>query len=139
MFIAFQIQPDMPGGGVSDVESIPVGPEKPTPLNSSNIVDYATTYEERLFYNDLVTSHNHRLYGDEKVITTCTPLEFSNDSGAFHVQLECRGGVANSSQLSELEAFTYSAVYRITENTTQQTELQNYPFGTDRKFNDEGS
>jgi len=138
MFIVFQIQPDTPGGGVSDVESVPVGPEKPTPLNASTVEEYATAYEERLFYNDLVASHNHRLYGDETVIT-CTPLGISNDSGSFQVQLACRGGVADSSQLSESEAFTYSATYRVTGNTTQQTELQKYPFGTDRKFNDERS
>ena len=139
LFIVFQTQPDTPGGGVSDVESYPVGPEKPTELNSSTVADYATTYEERLFYNDLVASHNHRLYGDEHVITTCTPLEVSNDSDAFRVQLDCRGGVADSSQLSESAAFTYSATYRITENTTRQTELRNYPFDTERKFDDERS
>ena len=137
MFIVFQIQPDTPGGGVSDVEHIPVGPEKPAQLNSSTVVEYAISYEERLFYNDLVASHNHRLYSDERVITTCTPLGVSNDSDAFHVQLKCRGGVADSAQLSESEAFTYAATSRISENTTRETELQNYPFGTDRKFNDE--
>ncbi|OLZ39943.1 hypothetical protein A6E15_02635 [Natrinema saccharevitans] len=137
LFVAFQLQPDTPGGGVSDVESVPVGPEKPTPLNSSTVADYATTYEERLFYNDLVASHDHRLSGDERVTTACTPLEVANESDAFRVQLACRGGVADSSRLSESETFTYASTYRITENTTRQTELRGYPFGTDRGFNDE--
>ncbi|WP_255681650.1 hypothetical protein [Natrinema sp. SYSU A 869] len=136
MFTVFQIQPDTPGGGVSDVESYPVGPEKPTPLNSSNVVDYTTTYEERLFYNDLVASHNHRLHDDENVISNCTSLS-NGSTDKFHVQLECRGGVTDSSQLTESEEFTYSVTYRITNNTTQQTEFQNYPFGTDRTFNSE--
>lgn len=139
MSVVFHIQPDTPGGGVSDVESYPIGPEKPTQLNSSAVADYATTYEERLFYNDLVASHNHRLYADEHVITSCTPLAVSNDSDAFHVRITCRGGVADSPRLSESAAFTYSATYRITETTTRQTELRAYPFGTERKFDDERS
>lgn len=136
IFIVFQIQPDAPNEGVSDVESYPVGPEKPTPLHSSNVVDYTITYEERLFYNDLLASHNHSLNADERVIGNCTPISVVNAStNGFRVQLECRGGVTDSSQLSESEEFTYSATYRITNNTTQQIERQDYPFGTDRTFN----
>lgn len=131
------IQPDTPDGDVWHVESYPVAPEKPTPLNSSNVADYAVTYEERLFYNDLLASHNHTLHDDENVISNCRSLSISNDStDEFHVQLECRGGVTDSSQ-TESEEFTYTVTYRITNNTTQQTELQNYPFETDRKFNSE--
>ncbi|MFC6716863.1 hypothetical protein ACFQHN_04635 [Natrialbaceae archaeon GCM10025896] len=137
LFVVFQIQSETPGGGVTDVESHPTGPEKPTQLNSSSVADYATTYEERLFYNDLVASHNNTLAGDENVITTCTPRDVSNESDAFRVRLECRGGVSDSSQLPESEAYTYSVTYRITENTTRQTELRKYPFATDRRFNDE--
>ncbi|QFU84350.1 hypothetical protein [Natronorubrum aibiense] len=138
MFTVFQIQPNTAGGSVSDAESYPVGPEKPTPLNSSNIVNYTTTYEERLFYNDLVASHNHSLHDDESVITNCTSLTVSNGStDKYYVQLECRGGVTDSSQPTESEEFTYSVTYQITNDTTQQTEFQNYPFGTDRTFNSE--
>lgn len=131
-------QPDTPDEGVSDVESYPVAPEKPTPLNSSNVAGYTVTYEERLFYNDLLASHNHTVHDDENVITNCTSLSVSNDStDEFYVQLECRGGVTDSSQLTESEEFTYSVTYRIMNNTTQQTEIQNYPFEIDRKFNSE--
>jgi len=138
IFTVFQVQPDTPGEGVSNVESYPVGPEKPTPLNSSNVVSYTTTYEERLFYNDLVASHNHRLRDDENVIANCTSLSVSNGStDKYYVQLECRGGVTDSSQPTESEEFTYSVTYQITNDTTQQTEFQNYPFGTDRTFNSE--
>ncbi|PCR90962.1 hypothetical protein [Natrinema ejinorense] len=138
MGIVFQIQPDTPGEGVSNVESYPVGPEKPTPLNSSNGVDYTVTYEERLFYNDLLASNNHRLDDDDRVIANCTSISVSNGStDEFHAQLECRGGVTDASQLAASEEFTYSVTYRITDNTTQQTGLQNYPFGTDRTFNSE--
>lgn len=138
LFIVFQIQSDTPGGGHSDVESYPVGPEKPPPLTSSNVVDYTVTYEERLFYNGLVERNNHSLYNDERVITNCTPLSASNDSTSeFHVQLECRGGVTDSSQLAESEGFTYSVTYRITNNTTQRIEFQNYPFDKDRHFDRE--
>lgn len=135
LFTVFQNQTDMP---VADVESYPVGPEKPTPLNSSTVVDYTTTYEERLFYNDLLASHNHRLHADENVITNCTSVSVTNgDTDGHHVQLECRGGVTDSSQLMESEEFTYSVTYRITDETTQQIEIQNYPFEAERNFNDE--
>jgi hypothetical protein len=135
LFTVFQNQTDTP---VADVESYPIGPEKPAPLNSSTVIDYTTTYEERLFYNDLLASHNHRLHDDENMITTCTPVSVSNGStDGFHVQLECRGGVTDSSQPTESEEFTYSVTYQITDDTTQQTEIQNYPFETDRRFNDE--
>ncbi|WP_226038769.1 hypothetical protein [Natrinema sp. DC36] len=137
LFLVFQIQPDTPGGN-SDFDSYPVGPEKPIPLNSSNVVDYTVTYEERLFYNDILEHNNNSLYDDEGVITNCTSISTSNDStDGFHVQLECRGGVTDSSQLAESEEFMYSVTYRVTTNTTQQTEFQNYPFDKDRQFNRE--
>lgn len=136
--VAFHVGPDAPNGSVSDVESYPVGPEKPTPLNSSNVGDYTSTYEERLFYNDLLASRNHRLDADESVTATCTPLSVSNAStDEFRVQLACRGEVTDASQRSASAEFTYSTTYRVTTDTTRQTELQNYPFGTDRTFNNE--
>lgn len=138
LFTVFHGEPNAPNEDVAHVESYPVGPERPTPLTSSNVADYAGTYEERLFYNDLLASHNHRLEADERVIATCSPLSVSNGStDEFHVQLACRGGVTDSSQLSESEEFSYSVTYRITNDTTQQTEFQNYPFETDRTFNSE--
>jgi hypothetical protein len=137
LFPMVQSQPDGSGSDVSDVESYPVGPEKPTPVNSSTVVDYATTYEERLFFNDLIASHSHKLHDDEDVITNCTAASVTNGStDGFIVQLECRGGVTDSSQLPDSEEFTYTVTYRISTETTQQTGLQNYPFETNRTFND---
>ncbi|WP_083860882.1 hypothetical protein [Natrialba asiatica] len=137
-FIVSHTGPDGEGNGDVDVESYPIGPEKPSPLNSSNVGSYAVTYEERLFYNDLLASRNHSFDADESVITDCTTTSVSNNStDEYRVRLECRGGITDSSQLSESEEHTYSAAYRITNETTQQTELQNYPFDTDRRFNTE--
>lgn len=120
------------------IESYPVGPEKPTPVDSSNVADYTVNYEERLFYNDLLASHNHSFETDESVITDCTPLSVSNTStDGFDVQLECRGGVTDSAELSASEESTYAVDYRVTNTTTRQTAFQNYPFETDRAFNNE--
>ncbi|WP_339103871.1 hypothetical protein [Haloterrigena salinisoli] len=138
LITVFHGGPNATNEDVAHVESYPVGPERPTPLTSSNVADYAGTYEERLFYNDLLASQNHSLEADKRVIADCSPLSVSNAStDGFHVQLECRGEVTDSSQPSESEEFTYSATYRITNNTTKQTVLRNYPFGTDRAFNNE--
>lgn len=130
--------PNATNEDVAHVESYPVDPERPTPLTASNVADYAGTYEERLFYNDLLASQNHRLEADERVIANCTSISVSNASmDGFHVQLECQGGVTDSWQPSESEEFIYSATYRLTNDTTRQTELRKYPFGTDRAFNNE--
>lgn len=138
IFVVFPIGPHAPTRDTVHIEAYPVGPEKPTPLNSSNVGDYTAAYEERLFYNDLLASHDHSFETDERVIADCTPLSVSNaTSDGFDVQLECRGGVTDSSHLSESEEFTYSVIYRITATETRQTELQNYPFDTVRGFNDE--
>lgn len=138
LFVVFQAQPDTPNEDSMHIEAYPYGPEKPASLTPSNVVDYAVTYEERLFYNDLLASQNHSFDTDERVIADCTAISVSNDStDEFHVQLDCRGGVTDSSRLSDSDGFTYSATYRITENTTEQTGLRNYPFETDRRFNNE--
>lgn len=147
VFILFHVVPDEQTGGDVDIDSYPSGPEKPIPLNSSNVVDYTGTYEERLFYNDLLVSRNHSFDSEERVIANCTAISVSNVStDEFRVGLECRGGIPvvesplsepGEYTYSESEEFTYSVTYHITENTTQQTELQNYPFGTDRGFANE--
>ncbi|SFS77542.1 hypothetical protein SAMN04488556_2755 [Halostagnicola kamekurae] len=120
------------------IESYPVGPEKPTPIDSSSVGTYTSTYEERLFYNDLLASHDHSFESDERVIADCTSLSVSNAStGAFDVQLECRGGVTDSAELSASEESTYEVDYRVTNTTTRQTAFQDYPFETDRAFNND--
>ncbi|MFC6769363.1 hypothetical protein [Natrinema soli] len=146
VFILFHVVPDEQTGGVH-IDAYPYGPEKPIPLNSSNVVDYTVTYEERLFYNDLLASRNYSFYSEERVIANCTTISVSNVStDEFRVGLECRGGIPVDESpwtepgeytYSESEEFTYSVTYHITENTTQQTEFQNYPFGTDRGFGNE--
>ncbi|MDS0477985.1 hypothetical protein [Natrinema sp. 1APR25-10V2] len=146
IFIVFHVVPDGQTGGVH-IDSYPFGPEKPIPLNSSNVVDYTTEYEERLFYNDLLASRNYSFYSDERVIANCTAISVSNVStDEFRVGLACRGGIpvvespwseSGEYTYSESEEFTYSVTYHITENTTQQTGFQNYPFETDREFNNE--
>jgi hypothetical protein len=136
----FQIWPGASGGNDVHVEAYPVGPEKPTPLNSSNVGDYAVSYEQRLFYNDLLASQQHSVDSDERVIADCATTSVSAvKTGEFRVQVACRGGVADSSQLSTSEGYSYSAVYQITETETQQIKVQNYPFATEREFNDERS
>ena len=152
VFVLFHVVPDDQTGGDVDIDSYPDGPEKPIPLNSSNVVDYTVTYEERLFYNDLLESRNHSFDSEERVIANCTAISVSNGSAdEFRVGLECRGGIpivdspwseSGEYTYSESEEFTYSVAYRITNNTTQQTDIQNYPFGTDRgfsKFDNESS
>ncbi|AHG00876.1 hypothetical protein HALLA_10575 [Halostagnicola larsenii XH-48] len=120
------------------IESYPAGPEKPTSVDSSNVADYTATYEERLFYNDLLASHDHSFESDESVIAECTPLSVSNAStDGFDVQLECRGGVTDSAELSASEESTYAVDYRVTNTATRQTAFQDYPFETDRTFNNE--
>lgn len=137
-FIVFHMGPDVWGGSDVDRDAYPAGPEKPTPLDLSNIVEYTVTYEERLFYNDLLTSRNQNFDADERVITNCSTISASNSgTDEFRVRLECRGGIDDTSQLSESEEFTYSVTYWITDKTTQRTEMHNYPFGTDRTFNNE--
>jgi hypothetical protein len=115
-----------------------MGPEKPTPLNSSNVADYAVSYEQRLFYNDLLASQSHSVDSDEQVVANCTTTAVSKPgTDEFRVQLACRGGVADSSRLSSSKENSYSAVYQITETETKQVELQEYPLGTERGFSDE--
>lgn len=46
VFTAFPVLSDEPNRQMH-VESYPVGPEKPTPVDSSNVADYTATYEER--------------------------------------------------------------------------------------------
>ncbi|PGF18135.1 hypothetical protein CP556_19875 [Natrinema sp. CBA1119] len=144
VFILFHVVPDEQTEGDVHIDAYPFGPEKPIPLNSSNVVDYTVTYEERLFYNDLLASRNHSFDFEERVIANCTAISVSNGStDEFRVGLECRGGIPivespwsepGEYTYSESEEFTYAVTYHITENTTQQTELRNYPFGTDRGF-----
>lgn len=135
LFIVFQIHLDTPNEDSEHIEAYPFGPEKPNPLNSSSVVDYTVTYEERLFYNDLLAKHGYSFDTNERVITNCTNISFSNtDTDEFRVRLECRGGVTDASQLPKSEEFTYSATYLVTDNVTKQTELQNYPFSSDREF-----
>ncbi|WP_122089619.1 hypothetical protein [Halalkalicoccus subterraneus] len=138
LFIVSQPPPDTPNGETMHIESYPSGPEKPSPLNSSSAVNYTVTYEERLFYNDLLASNNHRFDSGERVVADCTNISVSNtDTDGFRVRLECGGGVTDASQLPESKEFTYSVTYRITEDATEQAELQKYPFETDRRFNNE--
>ncbi|WP_254764330.1 hypothetical protein [Natrinema marinum] len=147
VFTLFHVVPDEQTEGDVHIDAYPDGPEKPIPLNSSNVVDYTVTYEERLFYNDLLASRNHSFDSEERVIADCTAVSVSNVStDEFRVALECRGGIPvvespwsepGEYSYSESEEFTYSATYHITESTTQQTELQNYPFGTDRGVGNE--
>lgn len=121
-----------------EAEAYPVGPEKPSPLNASNVGEYALAYEERLLYNDLLASQQHSLGEDERVVTNCTARTVSEvRTDVFRVHLDCEGGIAEGSQLSESEQTTYAATYQITENTTQQTVLRGYPFDAERRFNDE--
>jgi hypothetical protein len=121
-----------------EVEAYPVGPEKPSPLNASNVGEYALAYEERLLYNDLLASQQHSLGEDERVMANCTARTVSEvRTDVFRAHLKCEGGITDSSQLSESEQITYAATYQITENTTQQTELRGYPFDADRQFNNE--
>lgn len=137
VFTAFPVLSDEPNRQMH-VESYPVGPEKPTPVDSSNVADYTATYEERLFYNDLLANHDHNFESDESVIADCSPLSVSNAStDGFDIQLECRGGVTDSAELSASEESTYAVDYRVTNTTTRQTAFQNYPFETDRAFNNE--
>ena len=72
------------------------------------------------------------------MIADCTSLSVSNAStDAFDVQFECRGGVTDSEELSASEEATYAVDYRVTNTTTRQTAFQEYPFETDRAFNNE--
>lgn len=150
IFILFHVVPDEQTGGDVHIDAYPEGPEKQIPLNSSNVVDYTTEYEERLFYNDLLASRNHSFDSEERVIANCTATSVSNVStDEFRVELECRGGIPvvespwsepGEYTYSESEEFTYSVTYHITNNTTEQTDIQNYPFETDRgKFANESS
>jgi hypothetical protein len=133
----FQHVTDSQGGGV-DVEAYPIGPEKPTPLNSSTVEGYAVSYEERLFYNDLLASRGHHLAEDERVVANCRGTAVSKgDEGRFLVELACRGGLTDTANLPDSEAFNYSVTYRITGADTEQIDLRNYPFGNDRAFSDE--
>lgn len=138
MFTGSLIGVDSSNGNGSDIESYPVGPEKPASLNSSNVMDYTVDHEERLLFNDLIASRNHGLDTDESVRADCNTHSASNvDTDGFRVRLECRGDITDTSRPSGSEEFTYSVTYHITDDTTQRTGPQRYPFGTDRGFNNE--
>src|SRR6056297_2568713 len=86
VFFVFNPAVDDQGGSGVDVEAYPVGPEKPSPLNASNVEGYAVSYEQRLFYNDLLASRGHHLAENERVVTNCHSTSLSNgDVGGFRV------------------------------------------------------
>lgn len=129
---------DSPYNRNVDVESYPVGPEKPTSINSTSAVDYTISYEERLLYNDLLASRGNNLDTNDRVITSCRRISVSNvGTGEFRIRLECQGGIDDTLHLFEPGEFTYSAIYNVTDDSIQQISLQNYPFSGNRGFNDE--
>lgn len=127
--IAFLSIDDQPPG--VDVERHPFAPEKPSNLTTQNVTKYATEYEQRRLYNDILAANAHSLFEGERVINVCRAVSVS-DTGVdgFRVELACAGGIDNRDDADRATGYEYRVSYRINQTATNQVAIERYPYDT---------
>lgn len=110
-------------------ERNPFAPERPASLNRTTAASYLLQYEETRLYNDILGSRGYTFDRHDTVRAECTAITTNQtDANQFRVRLRCNGGIDDTNRLIQPSEFSYTVMYRVTEETEAQLAIEGYPY-----------
>lgn len=125
--IASVLVTDSPYEGNVHVERYPVAPERPSTLNATTAGEYASGYEQRLLFNDLLAERSHTLDVNDDIVNDCNATSVSELEDQFRVEVRCSGGIHDTKRLLQPGTFTYEVTYHVAPTEVREVDVEEYP------------